>query len=310
MDNVIIQSDNASTERVSQSQVIMIHHSRNTAQKQWAETKVLTISGVVRVFNTKRNLLRSMGDYSKAWVLLLEYVEKMALSDTSEVSLAALKALQEMITSSSTASPSKDLREINWTLCWKAWLNIGNQKATYIANTTEVLSHSQVLLTGYVQIFHVLFPHLKSSFRREDVESLGKVLMSCSQVPLDTEFESLNSVSPLHSAALEALEAVQEVALEHHNIVPEVFDVFIKFGRTSLLLNKTNGGNKDNSRFKEKFSLLGEACMETMAKFYEKACEVSRIQQLTPQIGPKFGDSAVVWSAVALKFCDFIIKIR
>ena len=72
----------------------MIHHSRNTAQKQWAETKVLTISGVVRVFNTKRNLLKSMGDYSKAWVLLLEYVEKMALSNTSEVSMAALKALQ------------------------------------------------------------------------------------------------------------------------------------------------------------------------------------------------------------------------
>ena len=75
----------------------MIHHSRNTAQKQWAETKVLTISGVVRVFNTKRKLLRVMGDYSKAWVLLLEYVEKMALSDTSEVSLAALKALQVSI---------------------------------------------------------------------------------------------------------------------------------------------------------------------------------------------------------------------
>ena len=110
------------------------------------------------------------------------------------------------------------------------------------------------------------------------MESLGKVLMSCSQVPLDTEFESLNSVSPLHSAALEALEAVQEVALEHHHIVPEVFDVFIKFGRTSLLLNKTNG-NKDNSRFREKFSLLGEACMETMAKFYEKACQVNNMNE-------------------------------
>ena len=116
LDNVIIQSDNASSERVSQSQVIMIHHSRNTAQKQWAETKVLTISGVVRVFNTKRNLLRSMGDYSKAWVLLLEYVEKMALSDTSEVSLAALKALQEMITSSSVqGSPAKGMFITMWT---------------------------------------------------------------------------------------------------------------------------------------------------------------------------------------------------
>ena len=63
-------------------------------------------------------------------------------------------------------------------------MNIGTQKASYITNTTEVLSHSQVLLTGYVQIFHALFPHLKSGFLREDVESLGKVLMSCAQVPL------------------------------------------------------------------------------------------------------------------------------
>ena len=80
-----------------------------------------------------------MGDYSKAWVLLLEYVEKMALSNTSEVSLAALKALQEMIVASSSSSTTQeakasaspehksDLRDINWTLCWKAWLNIGNQ---------------------------------------------------------------------------------------------------------------------------------------------------------------------------------------
>jgi hypothetical protein len=45
-----------------------------------------------------------MGDYAKAWVLLLEYVEKMALSTTSEVSLAALKALQEMIVASTTDS--------------------------------------------------------------------------------------------------------------------------------------------------------------------------------------------------------------
>ena len=46
------------------------------------------------MFNTKRKLLRSMQDYSKAWLLLLEYVEKMALSETAEVSLAALKAMQ------------------------------------------------------------------------------------------------------------------------------------------------------------------------------------------------------------------------
>lgn len=97
---------------------------------------------------------------------------------------------QELITSTSTAAPpesevaanSSSLHDINWTLCWKAWLNIGNQKANYITNTSEVVSQSQVLLTGFVQIFHALFPHVKATFRREDVESLGKVLLACAQV--------------------------------------------------------------------------------------------------------------------------------
>ncbi len=72
----LFQSDNASPEKVTQSSEIMIHHSRNTAQKQWAETKVLTISGVVRVFNSKRKLLKSMDDYAKVGntVILLLFV--------------------------------------------------------------------------------------------------------------------------------------------------------------------------------------------------------------------------------------------
>lgn len=101
------------------------------------------------MFNTKRKLLRNMEDYSKAWLLLLEYVEKMALSETAEVSLAALKAMQEMILSSGDEASLEGgdrpgLKAANWNLCWKAWLNIGAQKTQYIANTAEVVSYSQV----------------------------------------------------------------------------------------------------------------------------------------------------------------------
>ena len=44
-------SSSASSEKVEvdTSGNILIHHSRNTAQKQWAETQVLTLSGVSRV---------------------------------------------------------------------------------------------------------------------------------------------------------------------------------------------------------------------------------------------------------------------
>lgn len=97
LDKVRSISSSASSEKVDTTGNILIHHSRNTAQKQWAETYVLTLSGVSRVFNTKRHTLRSLGDFTRAWTLLLEFIENAALSKINEVSLAALKSFQEIL---------------------------------------------------------------------------------------------------------------------------------------------------------------------------------------------------------------------
>lgn len=45
------------------------------------------MSGVARVFNTKRQLLQTLGNFSKAWSLLLEFVENAALSGNNEVGI-------------------------------------------------------------------------------------------------------------------------------------------------------------------------------------------------------------------------------
>lgn len=97
LDKVRSLSSSASSEKVDTTGNILIHHSRNTAQKQWAETQVLTLSGISRVFNTKRHMLQSLGDFNRAWSLLLEFIENAALSKSNEVSLAALKSFQEII---------------------------------------------------------------------------------------------------------------------------------------------------------------------------------------------------------------------
>jgi hypothetical protein len=47
--------------------------------------QVLTLSGVARVFNTKRQLLQTLGDFPRAWSLLLEFIENSALSKNNEV---------------------------------------------------------------------------------------------------------------------------------------------------------------------------------------------------------------------------------
>ena len=45
----------------SGSSNILMHHSRDTAEKQWAETRFLTLAGVARVFNAKRRTLQQLG---------------------------------------------------------------------------------------------------------------------------------------------------------------------------------------------------------------------------------------------------------
>ncbi|XP_066580371.1 protein MON2 homolog isoform X1 [Amia ocellicauda] len=84
---------------------ILIHHSRDTAEKQWAETWVLTLAGIARIFNTRRYLLQSLGDFFKAWEVLLDHIQSAALSKNNEVSLAALKSFQEIL---QIVTPVKD----------------------------------------------------------------------------------------------------------------------------------------------------------------------------------------------------------
>jgi len=85
---------------------ILIHHSRDTAEKQWAETRVLTLGGVARVFNNRRQILAGLDEFPRAWALLLEFVESAALSKSAEVALAALKSFQDIVQDSSEAQES------------------------------------------------------------------------------------------------------------------------------------------------------------------------------------------------------------
>lgn len=137
---------------------ILIHHSRDTAEKQWAETRVLTLSGVARVFNNRRQILAGLEEFPRAWALLLEFIEFAALSKSAEVALAALKSFQDIVqdsnetqestgASSSPVDNSRDKKagksaaklkvkpkfceaadeDLNlWSNAWRVWFNIGS----------------------------------------------------------------------------------------------------------------------------------------------------------------------------------------
>ena len=167
LDKVRNLSSSASNEKVDTSGNILIHHSRNTAQKQWAETQVLTLSGVARVFNTKRQLLQMLGDFPRAWSLLLEFIEHSALSKNNEVSLAALKSFQEILYLQKNGDNSDEVPtgdpEALWIIAWRVWLNIGMESSMPPQDDdTEPYVPSQAFLTALVHIFPAVFHHIRN----------------------------------------------------------------------------------------------------------------------------------------------------
>lgn len=87
---------------------LVLHHSRNTAQKQWSETQVLALTGVTRVFTAKRDKLILIQNFNKAWNVLLEFIKTAALSKVFEVSLAALKCFQDLLAIESSKNSSSN----------------------------------------------------------------------------------------------------------------------------------------------------------------------------------------------------------
>jgi hypothetical protein len=285
----------ASSEKVDAGGNILIHHTRNTAQKQWAETQVLTLSGVARVFNTKRLLLQALGDFPRAWSILLEFIENAALSKNNEVSIAALKSFQEILFLSKSQNVDNKTaviedREI-WAIAWKVWVKIGTEITLPVLEVEGTTSEdfyfpSQTFLTALVQIFPSVFQHIKSNFNLDDLKQLGTVLTNAVSVPAYGETtpyiistSSDVSLTPLHDGVLHTMELLQKEALSRNNskMIPEIFKrllIFAKFTCSPPNFGKLeNKHNKVTDWITMNYIPFGEKAMTMTVKLYEKTAE-------------------------------------
>ncbi|KAL3516234.1 hypothetical protein ACH5RR_023136 [Cinchona calisaya] len=80
---------------------MLIHHSRNTAQKQWDETLVLVLSGIARVLRSFFPFLKDLKNFQSGWEMLLIFVKSSILNGSKEVGLAAINCLQSTVISHS-----------------------------------------------------------------------------------------------------------------------------------------------------------------------------------------------------------------
>ncbi|XP_058754253.1 uncharacterized protein LOC131627411 isoform X2 [Vicia villosa] len=80
---------------------MLIHHSRNTAQKQWDETLVLVLGGIARILRLFFPFFTSLSNFWSGWESLLLFVENSILNGSKEVALAAISCLQTNVNSHS-----------------------------------------------------------------------------------------------------------------------------------------------------------------------------------------------------------------
>lgn len=293
LSNVRNFSNSASTDKVDSDGSIMIHHTRNTAQKQWAETQVLTLSGVARVFNTKRPLLQALGDFPRAWSILLDFIENAALSKNNEVSIAALKSFQEILFQKKSSNPDQkvaqpDDKEI-WAVAWKVWVKIGSEIRVPADNevTDDYYIPSQNYLIALVQIFPNIFLHTRNTFSLEDLKQLGTILTNVVSVPVNgettayiiTSSSSDYSLTHLHDNVLHTMELLQkEVMTRNSNkMIPEIFKRLLCFAKFTCSPPSYTKLETSKSKITDWISMnyvpFGEKSIKMAVKLYEKTSD-------------------------------------
>ena len=114
---VIVQANCASSESSAQKLgteggkdvLMMMHHSRDTAAKQWSETWVLALGSVARVYRSFLHQLMRRKRFGQAWDALLQILQSsiLALPRSQEVALAAISASHTLLLSSARGPHSR-----------------------------------------------------------------------------------------------------------------------------------------------------------------------------------------------------------
>ncbi|KAI9277773.1 hypothetical protein BY458DRAFT_504032 [Sporodiniella umbellata] len=206
----------------------MLHHSRDTADKQWDETKVLILIGISSLFQSFLGDIYELESFAKAFTLLLAHLEDSCLRSSQEVALASIKSLKSIIDVPADFDGHTLLPL--WHHAWQTWQAIGHginktiteahtslepelQSLTLSLSTSSAAPISddftQDTLTAYASTFTVLYPLISNSLTLNDVSSLLDILRNLLVYSTSPQYRpDIDHVSPLQEAVLEAVKVL------------------------------------------------------------------------------------------------------
>ncbi|KAL7335661.1 Endocytosis and vacuole integrity protein [Mucor circinelloides] len=287
----------------------MLHHSRDTADKQWDETKVLILTGISSIFQDFLQDLHGLQHFQRAFTLLLAHLQDSCLRSSQEVSLASIKSFKAIVTVDPGFKDSAALMDL-WRRAWNTWQIIGqgisqsmegakgeitsdiNNNKNWLADDeaelqslTLSLSSSSVApisddftqdtLTSYVTLFTDLYKLISHSFTLEDVSSLLSVLRNVLVYSTSPQYRpDVDHVSPLQEAVLQA---VQTLDMNTEGVPPLVLADLAEYMTLAFLSPPEDGQNKNRGYIppsQRKFSTvtyiaLNKKCNTLVASLFQ-----------------------------------------
>ncbi|GAU93699.1 hypothetical protein RvY_05597 [Ramazzottius varieornatus] len=247
----------ASEDRISDDDdKVIMHHSRDTAKKQWAETWAIVLPAVTKTITGSFTIVLKFKQSQQVWQGLLYHIQRGGISGLEEVSMSALKCVDDILLlsgptpsengRSEAQSPhTKSMLDLSVQMLddlWKCMHSIGIGLIECMKRKTETDSlPSQKLLTLYSTIFRRLNARMGNNFSSNMLKKLHDVFPAVMLPVLHRNAAKIlpckAEISPLQEAVLMIAESLQTEILKPRSATPhlvtELFGLWLKFARQS-----------------------------------------------------------------------------
>jgi histone H3/H4 len=120
---------------------MFVHHSRNTAAKQWSETRSLAIESVSRI--VKEHGIRwndlELEIVKDAVMQIVEFIRQSTQTHTSEIAKTTVRHYQEMLEADALRD---EIKEILWKGAWEIWFGLAESASSGVNFFTTFANHS------------------------------------------------------------------------------------------------------------------------------------------------------------------------
>ena len=249
--------ESAKTTPEHQSSVIIHHHSRDTAYKQWAETLALIGMQLGRLIKTRWATLVYLTDFAKIWLDYLSFVEFCCLKFTPDVAYQTLQSFRDILLNGvdyddSNQSVQFSSRHLDvrldeaYSQAWSTWIKLARTKIPSMLNDIKSatdkallpeMTHFHAVLINLVKLGPALFIHVKTSLNSSNISDLFELMRSCVKCPVERDVSPFLVPSPtediiahLHECILHTIHILLVGKLTTHSI--------LCFEATSLMSRK------------------------------------------------------------------------